>query len=121
VISACGKSLSHRCNGKAGSTEESPDGAFRRAAALEVRRHQLVIVIIDGEIMLQSGGCLVVESLELWFETLDSELVLWPGLGEFTGEACVSDTNFVAMSPTIVSGRGVEASLPTLFSAFLLE
>jgi hypothetical protein len=35
----------------------------------------LVSDIIDGEEILQSCGCLVVESLEFWFETLDSELL----------------------------------------------
>jgi hypothetical protein len=55
---------------------ESPDGAFRGVAAMAVRRHQLVINIIDGEKILQSGGCLVVESLEFWLETLDSELLM---------------------------------------------
>jgi hypothetical protein len=31
---------------------------------------------IDGEEVLQSGPCLVVESLELWFETFDCELLM---------------------------------------------
>jgi hypothetical protein len=55
---------------------ERPDGAFRGVAAMKVRRHQLVSDIIDGEEVLQSGGCLVVESLELWLEPLDCELLL---------------------------------------------
>jgi hypothetical protein len=55
---------------------EGPDGAFRVVAAMSVRRHQLVIYIIDGEEVLQSGGCLVVESLEFWFETLDSKFLM---------------------------------------------
>jgi hypothetical protein len=88
VISACGKSLSNKCNGKAGSTEESPatkcslkvrmarSAAFRGDAAMTVRRHQLVSDVIDGEEILQSGGCLVVESFELWILTLDSELLM---------------------------------------------
>jgi hypothetical protein len=55
---------------------EGPDGAFRGVAAMAVRRHQLVIDIIDSEKNLQSGGCLVIESLEFWLETLDSELLM---------------------------------------------
>jgi hypothetical protein len=43
---------------------------------MAVRRHQLLIHIIDGEEILQSCGCLVVESLELRCETLDSELLM---------------------------------------------
>jgi hypothetical protein len=43
---------------------------------MAVRWHQLVSDIIDGEESLQSGGFLVVESLELWLETLDSELLM---------------------------------------------
>jgi hypothetical protein len=50
---------------------ESSDGAFSGIASMTVRRHQLVRDIVDGEVILQSGRCLVVESLELWFETLD--------------------------------------------------
>jgi hypothetical protein len=38
--------------------------------------HQLVSDIIDGEESLQSGRCLVVEMLELWLGTLDSELLM---------------------------------------------
>jgi hypothetical protein len=55
---------------------EGPDGAFRGVAAMAVRRHQLIINIIDGEEILQSDGCLVVESLEFWLETLDIELLM---------------------------------------------
>jgi hypothetical protein len=55
---------------------ESYDGAFRSVASVAVRWHQLVSDIIDFEETLQSGGCLVVESLELWLETLDSELLM---------------------------------------------
>jgi hypothetical protein len=55
---------------------ESSDGAFRGVAVMAVRRHQLAIDIIDGEKMLQSGRRLVVESLEFWFESLDSELLM---------------------------------------------
>jgi hypothetical protein len=72
---------------------ERPDGAFGGVASMTVRWNQLVSNIIDGEEILQSGGCLVVKSLELWFETLDCELlmdaVIWfyplrggPGLHE---------------------------------------
>jgi hypothetical protein len=68
-------------NGKAGSTEERPfleifDDAFGCVASMAVGWHQLVSDIIGSEEILQSGGCLVVESLELWFETLDRELLM---------------------------------------------
>jgi hypothetical protein len=55
---------------------EVPDGAFRGVAEVAAMWQQLVSVIIDGEESLQSGGCLVVESLELWLTTLDSELLM---------------------------------------------
>jgi hypothetical protein len=55
---------------------ESSDGAFSGIAAMAVGRHQLVLYVIGGEKMLQSGRCLVVESLELWFETLDREFLM---------------------------------------------
>jgi hypothetical protein len=56
---------------------ESSDGAFGGVASMTVRRHQLVSDIVDGEVFLQSGRCLIVESLELWFETLDNELLMY--------------------------------------------
>jgi hypothetical protein len=43
---------------------------------MTVGRDQLISDIIDGEEILQSGRCLVVESLELWFETFDCELLM---------------------------------------------
>jgi hypothetical protein len=55
---------------------ECPDGAFRGVASMAVRWHQLISFIICGEEILQSGGSLVVESLELWLETLDCELLM---------------------------------------------
>jgi hypothetical protein len=55
---------------------ESWDGAFRGVAVMAVRRHQLVIYIIGSENILQSGNCLVVESLEFWFEAIDSEFLM---------------------------------------------
>jgi hypothetical protein len=55
---------------------EGPDGAFRGVVAMAVRWHQLVSDIIDGGDFFQSGRCLVVESLEFWLETLDSELLM---------------------------------------------
>jgi hypothetical protein len=55
---------------------ESSDSAFREVAAMAMRWHQLISDIIDGEEILQSGRCLVVESLELWLETLDCELLM---------------------------------------------
>jgi hypothetical protein len=55
---------------------ESPDGAFRGVALMTVGQKQLISDIIDGEEILQRGRCLVVESLELWFETFDRELLV---------------------------------------------
>jgi hypothetical protein len=55
---------------------ESSDCAFSGVAAMSVRRHQLVLPIIGGGKTLQSGRCLVVERLEFWFETLDSEFLM---------------------------------------------
>jgi hypothetical protein len=43
---------------------------------MTVRRHQLISDIIDGEEILRNGRCLVVKSLELWFETFDCELLM---------------------------------------------
>jgi hypothetical protein len=43
---------------------------------MTVRRHQLISDIIDSEEIPQSGRCLVVESLELWLETFDCELLM---------------------------------------------
>jgi hypothetical protein len=55
---------------------ESSDGAFSSVAAVTVGRYQLILHVIGGEKMLQSGRRLVVESLEFWFETLGSELLM---------------------------------------------
>jgi hypothetical protein len=55
---------------------ESPDGAFGGVALVTVGWNQLISDIIDGEEILQSGQCFVVESLELWFETFDGELLM---------------------------------------------
>jgi hypothetical protein len=55
---------------------ESSDGAFGSVASMAIKWHQLVSDIIDGKEILQGGRCLVVESLELWFETLDRELLM---------------------------------------------
>jgi hypothetical protein len=55
---------------------ESPDGAFGGVASMTVRRNQLISDIIDCEEILQSGPCFVAESLELWFETFDCELLM---------------------------------------------
>jgi hypothetical protein len=43
---------------------------------MTARWNQLIIDILCGEENLQSGRCLVVESLELWFETFDRELFM---------------------------------------------
>jgi hypothetical protein len=55
---------------------ESSDGALSSVAAMTVGRHQLILHVIGGEKMLQSGRCLVVESFEFWFETFGSELLM---------------------------------------------
>jgi hypothetical protein len=55
---------------------ESSDGAFCGVAVMAVRRQQLKLHIIGGGKNLQSGRCLVVESLEFWFETLDREFLM---------------------------------------------
>jgi hypothetical protein len=85
VISAWGKSLSHKYNGNVGSTEENPatkcslnssDGSFSGIAVVAVRKNQLVLHIIGSEKVFQSGGCFVVKSLKFWFETLGSEFLM---------------------------------------------
>jgi hypothetical protein len=55
---------------------ESSDGAFDSVESMAMRWYQLVSDIIDGKEILQGGGFLVVESLELWFETIDRELLM---------------------------------------------
>jgi hypothetical protein len=55
---------------------ESPDGPFRSIASMTVRQNQLIIVILCGEEILQSGRRLFVEKLEIWFETFDRELLM---------------------------------------------
>jgi hypothetical protein len=55
---------------------ESPDDAVGSVALMAVRRNQLIIDILCSEEILQSGRCLIVESLELWFETFDRELLM---------------------------------------------
>jgi hypothetical protein len=54
----------------------SLDGAFSDIVAVTVGRHQLILNFIGGEKVLQSGRCLIVESLEVWFETLGSEFLM---------------------------------------------
>jgi hypothetical protein len=55
---------------------EIPDGALCSIASMTVRRNQLISDVIDCEEILQSGRCLVDESLELCFETFDRELLM---------------------------------------------
>jgi hypothetical protein len=55
---------------------ESPDGAFCRVGSMAVRRNQLIIDILCSEEILQSDRGLVAESLELWFEAFDRELLM---------------------------------------------
>jgi hypothetical protein len=43
---------------------------------MTVRRNQLISDIIGGEEILQSSRCLVVKSLEFWFETFHCELLV---------------------------------------------
>jgi hypothetical protein len=80
---------------------ESSDGAFSSIAEMAVGRHQLVLHVICGEIILQSGRCLVVESLDFWFETLDREFLMdvITGLDPFLGGPGLhwDDFNIVAV------------------------
>jgi hypothetical protein len=55
---------------------KSSDGSFSDVAAVTVGRDQLVLDVIGCEKVLQSGRCLVVESLKFWFETLGSEFLM---------------------------------------------
>jgi hypothetical protein len=55
---------------------ESSDGSFCGVAAVALGRNQLVLHVIGGEKVLQSGRYLIVESLEFWFETLGSEFLM---------------------------------------------
>jgi hypothetical protein len=55
---------------------ESPNGAFSGIETVAVGRYKLVLHVIGGEKVLQSGRCLVVESLEFWFEALDREFLM---------------------------------------------
>jgi hypothetical protein len=55
---------------------ENPDGALCGVASMTVRQNQLISDIIYGEEILQSGRCFVVESLEVWFEIFDCELLM---------------------------------------------
>jgi hypothetical protein len=55
---------------------KSSCGSFSGVAAVTVGRDQLVLYIIGCEKVLQSGRCLVVESLKSWFETLGSEFLM---------------------------------------------
>jgi hypothetical protein len=52
------------------------EGAFSGIAMVSVGRYQLVLHVIDGEKVLQSGGHLVVESFEFWLEALDCEFLM---------------------------------------------
>jgi hypothetical protein len=54
----------------------SSDGFFSGVAEVAVGRYQLILHVIGGEKVLQSGQCLVVESLKFWFETLGSEFLM---------------------------------------------
>jgi hypothetical protein len=55
---------------------ESPNGEFSGIAMVASGRYQLLLHIIGGEKVLQSGRCLAVESLEFWLETLDREFLM---------------------------------------------
>jgi hypothetical protein len=50
-----------------------------------------------------------------------SGLCFVSGFREFTRETRVSTSNCLAMSTTVITGRGVEAALCTIFTAFLFE
>jgi hypothetical protein len=55
---------------------KSLDGSFSGVAAVAVGKDQLVLYVIGGEKVLQSGRCLVVESLKFWYESLGNELLM---------------------------------------------
>jgi hypothetical protein len=55
---------------------ECSDGSFSVVAAVTVGWYQLVLHVIGGEKVLQSGQCLVDECLEFRFETLGSEFLV---------------------------------------------
>jgi hypothetical protein len=55
---------------------KSSDDVFSGIVAVSVGRHQLILHVIGGEKMLQSGRCLVVESLAFWFEALGCEFLM---------------------------------------------
>jgi hypothetical protein len=55
---------------------KSSDGSCIGVGAMKVGRDQLVLHVIGCEKVLQSGRCLVVESLEFWFETSGSEILM---------------------------------------------
>jgi hypothetical protein len=84
VICAWGKSLSHKCNGNVGSTEEIPATKCSLkvwiALSASLRRWQwggqLIFHIIGSEKVFQSGGCFVVKGLNFVFETLGSEFLM---------------------------------------------
>jgi hypothetical protein len=51
-------------------------GTLSGVASVTVGRYQLILHIIGGEKVLQSGRCLVVESLEFWCGLLGSEFLV---------------------------------------------
>jgi hypothetical protein len=83
-MSASGKSLSHKCNGNTGSTEESPATncslKVRIALSGALRRWQwggqLIFHVIGSEIFFQSCGCFVVKGLNSGFETFGREFLM---------------------------------------------
>jgi hypothetical protein len=55
---------------------KSSDGSFSGVAAVTVGRDQLVLYVIGCKKGLQSGRCLIIESLKFWFETLGGEFLM---------------------------------------------
>jgi hypothetical protein len=91
---------------------ESADGAFSGIAAMSARRHQLVLHIIGGEEFIQSGRCLVVESLEFWLETLDSEFLMDGiiGLDPFRGGPRFHWDEFNVVAFINIANHGIRVS-----------
>jgi hypothetical protein len=60
---------------------ERANGAFGSVSAVDVRWSELVVDVDAGHELLESGGCFVVELLELWFESALGQ----ESMGSFVG------------------------------------
>jgi hypothetical protein len=102
---------------------ESSDGVFSSVAEITVGRHQLILHIIGSDKMIQSGRCLVVESLEFWFETLDSEFLMDVviGLDPFWGGSGFHRYDFDVVSVINITDHDVRVSLTGSHQEFSRE